>query len=100
MTESETQNLIDNYTTDGDHITKEHTRIKNIKEHGYIPIRIMFYYPNREQAIRIQQTLKTLYLGVQGQYFFGDEAWDYIKNKTDIDIKAILTNIADRRTGL
>ena len=33
-------------TTDGDHITKEHTRIINIKNAGYKPIRIMFYYPN------------------------------------------------------
>lgn len=47
-------------TTDGDHITKEHTRVKVIKEHGYKPIRIMFYYPQRDQAIRIQETLKTL----------------------------------------
>lgn len=45
-------------TTDGDHITKEHTRIKAIKNAGFIPIRIMFYYPNRQQAIKIQQALK------------------------------------------
>ena len=32
-------------TTDGDHITKEHTRVKVIKEAGYMPIRIMFYIP-------------------------------------------------------
>ena len=35
-------------TTDGDHITKEHTRVKVIKEHGFKPIRVMFYYPQRE----------------------------------------------------
>lgn len=57
-------------TTDGDHITKEHTRVQNIKKAGYIPIRIMFYYPNRAQAIRIQETLKTVYGGVGGEYYF------------------------------
>lgn len=31
-------------TTDGDHITKEHTRVKTIKSHGYKPVRVMFYY--------------------------------------------------------
>ena len=36
-------------TTDGDHVTKEHTRIKAIVEAGYTPIRVMFYYPNRAQ---------------------------------------------------
>lgn len=41
-------------TTDGDHITKEHTRVQAIKNHGYTPIRVMFYYPQREQAKRIQ----------------------------------------------
>lgn len=66
-------------TTDGDHIIKEHTRVKVIKEHGYRPIRVMFYYPQREQAIRIQETLKTLYTGVGGEYYGGDEAWEYLK---------------------
>ena len=77
-------------TTDGDHITKEHTRVKNIKEQGYIPIRIMFYYPNREQAIRIQETLKTVYIGMGGEYYSGDMAWEYIKRTTKVDLYAIL----------
>lgn len=85
-------------TTDGDHITKEHTRVQVIRGHGYKPIRIMFYYPQREQAIRIQQTLKTLYAGVEGEYYGGDEAWDFLQNYTGIDLKAILTEIANERT--
>lgn len=41
-------------TTDGDHITKEHTRVRIIADAGYTPVRVMFYYPNRARAIRIQ----------------------------------------------
>lgn len=85
-------------TTDGDHITKEHTRVQVIKNHGYKPIRIMFFYPQRAQAIRIQQTLKTLYAGVDGEYYGGDEAWDFLKAYSGIDLKAILTEIANERT--
>ncbi|GGK22427.1 restriction endonuclease [Caldalkalibacillus thermarum] len=85
-------------TTDGDHITKEHTRIKVIKDAGYVPIRVMFYYPNRAQAIKIQQALETLYEGVDGHYFYGDSAWEYVKNTTGVDLKAILTKIADENT--
>ena len=85
-------------TTDGDHITKEHTRVQVIKGYGYKPIRIMFYYPQREQAIRIQQTLKTLYAGVDGEYYGGEEAWRYLNDYTGIDLKAILTTIANERT--
>ena len=84
-------------TTDGDHITKEHTRVKVIQGHGYKPIRVMFYYPQRSQAIRIQETLKTLYKGIGGEYFAGDEAWDYIERTTKYDLKAILEEIATRR---
>lgn len=84
-------------TTDGDHITKEHTRVKNIKNAGYKPIRIMFYYPNRAQAIRIQETLKTIYTGIGGEYYFGKEAWKIIKKKTDVDLLSILENIADKK---
>lgn len=86
-------------TTDGDHITKEHTRIKVIHAAAYIPIRIMFYYPNREQAIKIQNTLETLYKGIGGEYYQGDNAWNYVKNRTGIDLKNILEEIAKEKIG-
>ena len=85
-------------TTDGDHITKEHTRVQNIKNAGYKPVRIMFYYPNRVQAIRIQETLKTVYAGVDWECYFGDDAWDFVKKETDIDLLKILEDIANENT--
>jgi ApaLI-like restriction endonuclease len=85
-------------TTDGDHITKEHTRLKVIADAGYHPIRIMFYYPNRDQARRIQKTLETLYAGVGGHYYFGDTAWKYIAEYTGIDLLSILDRIALEKT--
>lgn len=85
-------------TTDGDHITKEHTRVKCIQSHGYKPIRVMFYYPQRTQAQRIQETLKTIYAGVKGEYYAGNDAWEYIQKYSSYDLKAILTTIADKRT--
>ncbi|HEX8358087.1 MAG TPA: ApaLI family restriction endonuclease [Segetibacter sp.] len=86
-------------TTDGDHIIKEHTRVKVIKELGHKPIRLMFYYPHRKQAIKIQQILKTLYESVEGEYYGGDEAWNFLQNYTGVDLKAILTEIANERTA-
>ena len=87
-------------TTDGDHITKEHTRIRVIQAAGYTPIRVMFYYPNREQAIKIQSTLETLYKGIGGQYYYGDSAWEYVKERTGIDLKDILEKIAKEKVGV
>ena len=81
-------------TTDGDHITKENTRIRAIVDAKYTPIRVMFYYPNRIQAIKIQQTLETLYKGVNGQYYYGDAAWEYVKKWTGVDLLGILTKLA------
>ena len=86
-------------TTDGDHITKEHTRMQNVKAAGYKPIRVMFYYPNRRQAQRIQQTLETLYAGAGGEYHFGENAWQYVHEYTGVDLKRILETIADDRAG-
>ncbi len=86
-------------TTDGDHITKEHTRMQNVKEAGYKPIRVMFYYPNRTQAQRIQKTLETLYAGAGGEYHYGDNAWEYVKEYTKVDLKSILETIAEERTN-
>ena len=86
-------------TTDGDHITKEHTRMQNVKAAGYKPIRVMFYYPNRRQAQRIQQTLETLYAGAGGEYHYGENAWLYVHKHTGVDLKRILEIIADERVG-
>lgn len=83
-------------TTDGDHIIKEHTRVQVISRE-YTPIRVMFYYPQREQAIKIQETLKTLYQGVNGEYYAGDEAWAYLQSVSGYDLKSILTEIAESR---
>ena len=83
-------------TTDGDHITKEHTRLKVIKDAGYHPIRVMFYYPNRDQAKKIQDTLETLYAGLDGEYHYGDEAWNYVEKRTGVDLRRILERIAER----
>lgn len=81
-------------TTDGDHITKEHTRIRAIVDAGHTPIRVMFYYPNRAQAIRIQQALETLYKGMNGQYYYRDAAWQYVKDRTSVDLPGILKKLA------
>ena len=86
-------------TTDGDHITKEHTRIQAISAAGYTPIRVMFYYPNREQARKIQKALETLYAGVSGKYYFGDTAWIYVRERTGVDLKRILEELAIERGG-
>ncbi|MFA6788351.1 MAG: ApaLI family restriction endonuclease [Arcobacteraceae bacterium] len=60
----------------------------------------MFYYPNREQAIKIQSTLETLYKGMGGEYYHGDKAWQYVKHRTGIDLKAILEKIAKETIGV
>lgn len=86
-------------TTDGDHITKEHTRLQAVHAAGYMPIRVMFYYPNRAQAIKIQQALETLYKGLDGEYHYGDAAWEYVKTITAVDLKGILEELAKERVG-
>lgn len=84
-------------TTDGDHIAKERTRVRAIKVQGYVPIRIMFYYPQRKQAIKIQTDLAALYDEVGGRYYCGSEAWHYIHRYTGINLFEILTEIERSR---
>ena len=47
----------------------------------------MVSYPRQ-----IQETLETLYNGIGGKYFYGDSAWQYIKDYTGIDLLEILEN--------
>ena len=73
--------------------------MQNVKAAGYKPIRVMFYYPNRTQAQRIQKTLETLYAGADGEYHYGDNAWEYVEQYTGIDLKMILEDIEVERTS-
>jgi hypothetical protein len=59
----------------------------------------MFYYPNRAQAIKIQNTLETLYNGIGGEYYYGDRAWKYVKDRTKVDLKQFLEDIAKENFG-
>ena len=46
--------------------------------------------------MRIQKTLETLYKGAEGEYFYGDAAWDHVFEVTGVDLKGILEKIADQ----
>lgn len=81
-------------TTDGDHITKEHTRVEVIAEAGYRPVRVMFYSPQRDQAIKVQKRLEVLYKAKGGQYFQGRDAWQYVHDRTALDLYGMLERIA------
>ena len=54
-----------------------------------------------EEATKLcfKETLETLYEGVDGQYYYGDAAWSYVRDKTAIDLKQILEKIAEERTA-
>jgi hypothetical protein len=76
-------------TTDGDHRTKERTKVLSIVDAGLIPVRVAFYLPNRLQALKIQQEVIALYL-THGKAYVGPEAWAYVEAYTGVDLKAEL----------
>ncbi len=41
--------------------------------------------------------MKSIYKGLDGEYYAGDEAWSYIQQVSGYDLKAILMDIADER---
>ena len=87
-------------TTDGDHINKEHARMRAVASYGYTPIRLMFYKPLRDQAIKIQTKLKTIYENEGGQYYAGKDAFSFLHTYTNNDLEKIIKNIADAREGI
>ena len=76
-------------TTDGDHVRKEHDKVQCIIDAGMIPVRVMYYMPNRKQAIRIQERITTIYRE-HGEAYTGKEAWQYIRDYTGFDLRAYL----------
>ena len=84
-------------TTDGDHITKEHTRIRAVAQAGFVPVRLMYFFPNRTQAMKIQAAIQDLYKANNGSYYCAEAAWDHVRSITDIDLLAILQKIASEQ---
>ena len=74
---------------DGDHVRKEHNKVQCIIDAGMIPVRVMYYMPNRKQAIRIQERVIGIYKE-HGEAYIGRRAWDYIHNYTGFDLYAYL----------
>lgn len=56
-----------------------------------MPVRIMFFMPNRLQAISIQTRIKKM----GGEYYAGNAAWEYIKKETGINLKDLFENFKE-----
>jgi hypothetical protein len=76
-------------TTDGDHARKESDKVKAIVQCGMVPVRVMFYSPNRQQAKRIQDKIIREYQ-LRGEAHVGKEAWDYVRKYTSFDLRGTL----------
>lgn len=81
-------------TTDGDHINKEHARMRAVAACGYTPIRLMFFEPLRAQALKIQSKLQQLYVAEGGAYYAGDDAWKFMVDYANVDLKSIVEEVA------
>ncbi len=52
-----------------------------------IPVKVMYYMPNREQAIKIQQRVIASYKE-KGEVYIGKAAWQYIQEYAGFDLYA------------
>lgn len=77
-------------TTDGDHIKKEHNKVRTIIAAEHIPVRVMYYMPVRTQARKIQTRILALF-EEHGEAYVGDDAWRYVTEYSGVDLKQLLT---------
>lgn len=75
-------------TTDGDHIKKEANKVQGIIAEGMIPVRVMFFMPERAQAKKIQEKVIANYKA-NGRAYIGNEAFEYVRCRSGIDLKSI-----------
>ena len=56
------------------------------------------YIETENRQLKIQKTLETLYHGIGGDYYYGDAAWKYVSDRTEINLKEVLEKIAEERS--
>ena len=78
-----------NATTDGDHVRRDFDKTRCVSSADMIPVRVMFYMPDRKQALRIQERVKESYQR-DGEAYIEEDAWDYVKRYTGFDLKSYL----------
>lgn len=77
-------------TTDGDHVAKELAKLEAVVAAGMIPVRLVFFAPNRASSQAIQTTLARQYAAAGGRYLTGGPAFDYVAERTGVDLAAAL----------
>jgi len=82
-------------TTDGDHVRKERDKVLSMVKHELIPVRVMFYFPQRKQARRIQERILGLFKEY-GEAYVEEDAWSYIKDYTGYDLFPIIREEAGK----
>lgn len=70
-----------------------HEKLKVVRAQGFKPIRLVFYSPGSQQHQRHYDILRTIYAGVQGEFYLGEDAWKFVKNYTGTDLKALLAGL-------
>lgn len=79
-------------TTDGDHTKKESNKIQGMINEGMTPVRVMFFMPEREQSKKIQEKVIAAYKA-NGYAYIGNDAFDYVKKCSGIDLKLIFNSL-------
>ena len=80
-------------TTDGDHIRKEANKVESILASDLTPVRVMYFMPVRSAAHRIQLKVIEEFERV-GEAYVGEKAWDYVEERSGVDLKALLSTLA------
>jgi hypothetical protein len=74
-------------------IQKEMDKVDELVKQNKHVVYLTYYKPRSNTAIRLQNQLKEHILSKGGEYYCGEEAFDYILYHTFVDIKAILRKI-------
>ena len=75
--------------TDGDHKNKEFRKVDMMKYMGLTPIRLTFFMPELERSKKAQNDI-IRYYKEHGKAYTGDSAFDFLKEKTGVDLKQLL----------
>jgi hypothetical protein len=77
--------------TDGDSVRKELMRMECIRDAGYKPMRLTFFPSQRDRPQKIYRQLEARCNDLGGECYAGEDAWVFMKDYTDVDLRAIIS---------
>jgi hypothetical protein len=83
-------------TTDGKHVAGEILKAKRFHSLGYLPVRVMYFTPQRDTSRSAMERINAAYHDLDGEVHVGEQAFAYMRHYTGFNVWQYINRVAQQ----